>query len=114
MFLDELATRFNFVAHEDTEHFVGFGRVGHLDLNQGSILWIQRCLAEFFRVHLAQSFKASHLHPFFTSGSNRRDERPQVFESRFIVASRYRVTSLLNSGSFLWQKRIDGKAELED
>ena len=63
--LDELATRFDDVAHEDGKHFVGVDSVVvvEIDFEELALLGVHRGVEEFLGVHFAQAFEALDLHP---------------------------------------------------
>ena len=54
--LDETATRFHFVAHQDIEKLVGLFGILDIHLKHNPIVWIHRSLPKLFRVHFSETF----------------------------------------------------------
>ena len=84
MFLDELTSRLDFVAHQDAEHFIRFGSVGHTDLDQATIFGIQGRFTKFLGVHFTQSFKAGYLKAFFSSCPDGCQQASKIFQSHIL------------------------------
>ena len=53
VFFDKFAAGFDFVTHQDAEHFIGCCGVGQFDFDHRSVAWVERCFPKFFGVHFA-------------------------------------------------------------
>src|SRR5205085_4754729 len=56
VFLDEIAARFDFFAHERAEQFVGFESIVKLHLQEGALGWVESGFPQLFAVHFSQAF----------------------------------------------------------
>ena len=104
--LNKLPARFDVVAHEDAEEFVGGADVVHADLQQRAVGGVERRFAEFFRVHFAEAFEPGDLQTFFARGADGAGEAAEVFEARFVFAAADGVAAPLFAGPFLRNERL--------
>ena len=81
MFLDECASRFDFVPHEHAEHFICCGGIGQLHFQHGSIRGIQCGFAKLLCVHFTQPFKASDRKPSSARFTNCRKQAAQIVQT---------------------------------
>jgi DNA-binding NtrC family response regulator len=65
IFFDEIAARFNLIAHQDRKYLVRFDDILNLDLQKYAVFRVHRGFPELFRVHLTQTFIALDRQPFF-------------------------------------------------
>ena len=75
---DELAARFDFVAHQDAEHVVGGAGVAHADLDERAVGGVERRFAQFLRVHFTEAFEASHLQALFAGCADRWHQTAEI------------------------------------
>src|SRR6266852_1251612 len=86
VFLNELAPRLHFFAHQDSEHLVRFEGILEMHLQQHPFLGIEGCLPELFSVHLAQAFEAGYGQSALAEPADFRDQFPQVRQGAAQVA----------------------------
>ena len=67
----------------------------HADLYERAIGRVERGFPQLFRVHFAQAFEPSHVHPFFAGVADRRQETAQVREWYGGIAATQHIPRLL-------------------
>jgi hypothetical protein len=80
MFLDELASRFDFITHQYAEHFISGSRIGQFDFDHGTVMRIEGSFAEFFGVHFTETFKAGDGQSASSAFSDRREKFSKIFD----------------------------------
>ncbi|MPL85446.1 hypothetical protein SDC9_31414 [bioreactor metagenome] len=104
--LDELAARFDHVAHQLGEDVVGLGHVVDLHLQQGARRGVERGFPQLFRVHLAQPLVALQRQPLLALGQDRLQQRERAVDQLLAVLAdqlRGRAIDLLQQRRVLRQ-----------
>ena len=110
--LDELAARFDVVAHEDFKQFRSAFGVVHGNLKQGSLRRVERRFSQLFGVHFSQPFESGNLQAAFSDLTNHRKERTQVFQPLSGFVSTQIIPRVFLTGAVNREERIDAEAQL--